>query len=177
MSVERQSAKGHRAGSLRRAGSPRGKGASHKGTRPRREQGANRSTETTEVENRADQAQETRELDNTEIISTNVDGQKKLSLPRTSFSSTLPRIHDQKNCPLTGQRAFSGSSAARIEIPRARNVEIKAFLTQRRVLKGRVVYPLPPRCLELKNAPAPVAMGLCWALWGASTDPGGQRNK
>ena len=37
------------------------------------------------------------------------------------FSSTLPRIHDQKNLPLRGQ-GFSGPSAARIEIPRARDV-------------------------------------------------------
>ena len=53
----------------------------------------------------------------------------------------------------SADRASSGPSAARIEIPRARNVEIKAFLTQltqRRVLKGRHVYPCH---LEvLKNA-------------------------
>ena len=52
VSVERQSAKGHRAGSLRRAGDLRGQGACHKGTRLSREQGANRSKETRELQNK-----------------------------------------------------------------------------------------------------------------------------
>ena len=51
-------------------------------------------------------------------------------------------------CIPSAERAFSGPSAARIEIPRARHVEIKALLTQRRVLKGRLVYPLPPKGLK-----------------------------
>ena len=51
--------------------------------------------------------------------------------PRTGFSFTLPRIHVRKTFP-SGDRAFSGPSAARIEIPRARGVEIKAFLTRGR---------------------------------------------
>ena len=40
-------------------------------------------------------------------------------LPRTCFSSTLPRIHGQITFP-SADSAFSGPSAARIEIPRAR---------------------------------------------------------
>ena len=64
-----------------------------------------------------------------------------------------------------------GPSAARIEtyrdIPRARDVEIKALLTQRRVLKGRLVYPLPHRGLKECTA----AMGFNWALGGASNGP------
>ena len=47
----------------------------------------------------------------------------------------------------SADRAFSGPSAAGID-PRARRVEIKAFLIQRRVLKGRLVYSLPLRGLK-----------------------------
>ena len=54
----------------------------------------------------------------------------------------------------SADRAFSGPWAARIEIPRARDVEIKAFLSQRRVLKGPLVYPLPPRGLKLCTSKA-----------------------
>ena len=61
-------------------------------------------------------------------------------MPKTTFPSA--------------DRAFSGFYAARIEIPRARYFEIKAFLTQRRVLKGRLVYPLPPRGLEERLPPS-----------------------
>ena len=78
-------------------------------------------------------------------------------LPHTGFADTLPRIHDQKTSP-SADSAFSGPSAARIENPRARDVEIKAFLNQRRVSKGRLVYPLPPR--GLKERPPPGGKGV-----------------
>ena len=59
-------------------------------------------------------------------LPTRTRSNRKPSL-HTGFS-TSPRIHSV-------DRGFSGPSAARIEIPRARDVEIKALPTQRRVLK------------------------------------------
>ena len=50
-----------------------------------------------------------------------------------------------------------------------RDVEIKALLTQRRVLKDRLRYPLPPR--GLKECPPLATMGFNWALRGVLNDP------
>ena len=80
-------------------------------------------------------------------ISRRGQSQKKPYLPRTGFSSTSPRIH-QQNQPSPQWTGLSVASAARIEIPRARDVEIQTLLTQRSVLKGRLVHPFPPRGLQ-----------------------------
>ena len=77
-------------------------------------------------------------------------GLKKLFLRGTGFSSTPPRIHDQKNLP-PQRTGLSGRSAARIKIPRARGLERKTFLTQGRVVNGRLVYPWPPKSLKERS--------------------------
>ena len=81
-------------------------------------------------------------------ISTNVDRvYKKPSLPRTGFSSTSPCIHDQKkpSPQRTGLSVAPLQPGSRFLGPRC---EIKALLTQRRVLKESPRVPLPPRGLN-----------------------------
>ena len=74
-------------------------------------------------------------------------GLKKGFSPARGLFFYLATYHDQKAF-LSADRAFSGPFAARISVPRARDVETKALLIQRRVLKGRLVLPLPQRGLS-----------------------------
>ena len=79
------------------------------------------------------------------------------SLPRTGFPSTSPRIHDQNKS--SSQR--TGLSVVALQPGPRFFVEMKALLTQRRVLKGRLVYPLPPG--GPKECPPLATMVFIWA--------------
>ena len=82
------------------------------------------------------------------------------SPPMWTGSKTRHVSMTKKGFP-SADRAFSGPSAARIEIPRARDVEAKALLTH-------LVYPLPHRGLKERPLPQWGFMGPCG---GASSGP------
>ena len=97
-------------------------------------------------------------------ISTNIAQGRKETLLSRARVFLLPRhvSMSKKSLPISGQGFQWPLCTPRIELPQTRDVEIKARLAQRRVLKGHLVYPLPPRGLE--ERPPAATMGFNWAL-------------
>ena len=85
--------------------------------------------------------------------------------PRAGWRLLVPR----RVFWCTVGKTFSLLWVGPIEISWGRDVEIKAPLTQRRALKGRLVYPLSIR--GLKECPSSATMGFNCALWVASGGP------